>query len=109
MLDSQEIEPLLEEAKTHLEFGDRDKAVYHGARAWQIDPYNDKVRTFLRHISSPFKAMFELEERAVSKLQKRWLLRAWRLSYVGTTFALWIRLGRSQRAFDQLISKSNCG
>jgi hypothetical protein len=33
--------------------------------------------------SNEFKQIFEMEERAVNKIQRRWRLRPWRGSFIG--------------------------
>ena len=79
----QEVVPLLDVAKQYLCFQDVEMAVYYGTRAWQIDRYHIDVRNFLKKVSPEFKILLEIEDRAISKIQRRWRWRAWRKTYMG--------------------------
>ena len=79
----QELEPLLDVAQRYLFFQDTELAVYYASRAWQLNPYDAKVRDFLRKTDEDYAEMFAVEEKAIIKLQKRWRLRCWRKTYLG--------------------------
>jgi len=52
-----------------------------------IDPYDARPRAFLRRIDKDFRAMFELEEKAVMQIKRRWRERPWRATYIGISAA----------------------